>query len=171
MRERDRSGALVAPGVVVAATKGPAPKGTSIKRLPHFLTARTQLTALLVLFSLLFSFQNCAVELASTTPGAMSVVCAPSAAMLTAFLPIMTGTLQATGKVGSQQGCANCHVTGPGTGSFKILAGTTNDVQVANFCSAQSRKTRLAIHPTENSHMQVYSAADISVLTNWVSSL
>ena len=148
------------PGVVVAV----------IKELSK-LTALNFVCVLCILCVLLFSFQNCTVDLASTTPGALALACAPSPAVLTSFLPIMTGTLQATGKVGTQQGCANCHITGPGSGSFKILSGTSNDVQVANFCSAQSRKARLAIHPTETSHMQVYSASDISALINWVSTL
>ncbi len=120
---------------------------------------------------ILLSFQNCAVDLNSSTPGAASVSCAPSAQTLQTFLPIMTGTLQNTGNVGTKQGCANCHVNGTGAGSFKILTGTTSDVVLANFCSAQSRKARLAVHPTESSHQQVYAASDIANLINWVSTL
>jgi hypothetical protein len=124
------------------------------------------------LFLIIFlSFQNCAVDLNSSTPGAASVSCSPSAQTLQTFLPIMTGTLQNTGNVGTKQGCANCHISGTGAGSFKILTGTTADVVLANFCSSQSRKARLGVHPTESSHQQVYSASDIANLINWISTL
>jgi hypothetical protein len=145
------SAALVAQEVAVAVTK----------KLTHIF-------AFLIIF---LGFQNCAVDLNSSTPGAAAISCSPSPQVLQTFLPIMTGTLQNTGLVGSKQGCANCHVSGSGAGSFKILTGTTPDIQLTNFCSSQSRKARLAVHPTESSHQQVYSASDIANLINWVSTL
>lgn len=151
MHARAPSEASVAPEAAVVVTK----------------KFRSHLAFILISLSI----QNCAVDLSSSTPGAISLSCAPDAQTLSTFLPIMTGILQTTGKVGAQQGCGNCHVTGPGSGSFKILAGTTKDIQIANFCSAQSRKARLAVHPTESSHLQVYSPSDISALINWVSTL
>ena len=118
-----------------------------------------------------FSFlllQNCSVDLKSTTPGAQSVVCSPTPAQLTAFQPIMTNILQTTGNVGAEQGCGNCHVNGVGSGSFRILAGATDAIVLANYCSAASRLDIIAVHPTQPSHQQVYTTADLAQLSAWV---
>ena len=116
------------------------------------------------------SLQNCAVDLKATTPGAQSVTCSPTAAKLSAFQPIMANILQQTGNVGAQQGCGNCHVSGTGAGSFRVLSGSTPDILLANFCSAQSRLDVIAVHPTQASHAQVYSTSDLAQLSAWVAS-
>lgn len=156
MLEKARSVVLAAQEAVVVATE------------------RLKLLGLLFLSG--FLFQACSVELATTTPGAQAIVCAPSTAQLTAFSPIMTTILQQTGNVGTQQGCANCHIQGVGTapnsgtgaGSFRILNGTTADIILANFCSSYSRKDVIAVHPTQASHAQVYSTSDLAQLAAWV---
>ena len=122
-------------------------------------------------FFLSFAFmllQNCSVDLKSTTPGAQSVVCMPTPSKLAAFQPIMTNILQTTANVGAEQGCGNCHVNGVGSGSFRILAGATDAVVLANYCSAISRLNIIALHPTQPSHQQVYTTADLSQLSAWV---
>lgn len=112
--------------------------------------------------------QNCSVDLKSTTPGAQSVTCSPNATQLSAFQPIMTNILQSTANVGAEQGCGNCHVSGIGAGSFKILAGATDAVTLANYCSATSRLGIIAVHPTQPAHAQVYTTADLAQLSAWV---
>jgi hypothetical protein len=120
-------------------------------------------------------FQNCSVDLQSTTPGAQSVGCSPTTQQLADFQPIMTGILQQTGNVGAEQGCGNCHMpgasgptSGSGAGSFRIISGSTADVALANFCSATSRLQVIAVHPTQSSHAQVYTTSDLTQLSAWV---
>ncbi len=126
--------------------------------------------SLFILSSLIF-LQDCAVDLNSNTPGALAVVCTPTPTQITAFQPIMANILQTTANVGAQQGCGNCHVSGVGAGSFRILAGSTDQIVLANYCTAVSRLNIIAVHPTEPSHAQVYTSTDLSQLSAWVASV
>lgn len=126
---------------------------------------------MLFLASALFNM-SCSVDLASSTPGA-STGCVPTTAQLNQFSTVMTNVLQSTGPVGSDSvGCAQCHLSGgPGSGSYLVLAGSSNDVLTSNFCAAKSRSSRLATHPTENTHPHVYRTIDLTDLAAWVQSL
>lgn len=95
---------------------------------------------------MVLSFQNCAVEMSPNTPGAASQSCAPSAAVLTEFEPVLNDILQKTGNLTSapKQGCGNCHgITSghPGSAVFTIFEGNTTtspNLILSNYCQVQA---------------------------------
>lgn len=114
----------------------------------------TKIRAALVVAGLgvmIVSYQNCAVDVANTTPGASVVNCAPTAQDLTDIQPILQNFLMATGTLAgtSKMACGNCHLDNSGdSGSavFTIFHGSATDatIQTNNFCSLQRKATLLS---------------------------
>jgi hypothetical protein len=103
------------------------------------------LSSLAMILTLLFGYQNCAVDNSMSTPGASSNSCAPTASVLATFEPLMKDNLQSTSALPSgARHCGSCHAdaTNPASAAFKIFPddpATTPGVTTANYCALQSR--------------------------------
>jgi len=125
---------------------------------------------------MLIAYQNCAVDMAPTTPGAASVSCNPTAQQLADFEAIFNNDLNATGNFTSGAAkCASCHGTtlNPnGEGGYTIYQGdTTTDTTLVkkNFCIAEGFGATLVDHPMSGSHGGgMYPQSDISDLVTFV---
>lgn len=122
------------------------------------------------------AYQNCAVDMAPTTPGAASLSCEPSATKLAEFETIFNNTLNPTGTFPSgQMRCAGCHgdATAPnGAGGYIIYQGMTasNPALVKrNYCASMDLGQTLADHPQSASHGGgAYPQSDIQDLVTFV---
>jgi hypothetical protein len=127
---------------------------------------------------LLFSYQNCSVELSSTTPGAAlssdgvggGVVCMPTDAQKTALKAVMNSTLTAATTTSGLSGCVTCHVEGGlGGGKYAIInSQTDNDLRI-NFCTIKTVGSKIYTYPQPgNSHPGGdYPASDLTDLQNF----
>ena len=108
---------------------------------------------------MLLGYQNCTVDLASTTPGAASSSCNPDPTTLAEFQVVENTVLLPTGTIsGGNNGCAYCHGTAAsnsGKNVFLIqgtLGAQTTALSTKNFCAMDLKgATRLA-HPQDASH-------------------
>jgi len=123
-----------------------------------FLRRNHRLLLILPVFLLMmFGYQNCAVDLSSTTPGASTSTCAPTTEQLTAFEPVLNNILQKTGLLGatSKIACGQCHNDNSGNSAnavFMVFSGnTTTDPSLLtrNFCTIERVGPDVVTHPMQ----------------------
>ena len=145
---------LAAQGAVVAVTKN----------------ARLALVLGTLTTVMLFGYQNCMVDMASTTPGASSTSCAPSATALTEFQIVESTILQPTGSISgtTKDACGSCHgetASSAGKSVFLILGvagANVTPTSIKNFCTMQLKGSSRLSHPEDSSHSGgVYTTTDI----------
>lgn len=131
-------------GVVVVATK---------RRNRHLLIMLPALAFMLL------GYQNCAMDMAPSTPGAASVACLPTVQQLSDFETIFNNSLNPTGTFPSgNMRCAGCHgdaVSPNGEGGYVIYQGITssNPALVSrNYCASLNIGQTLVDHPMSASH-------------------
>lgn len=119
---------------------------------------------------MILGYQNCMVDVASTTPGAASTSCSPDAASLTEFQIVENTILLPTGSIAGtmKDACGSCHGTtasSSGKSVFLVLgtAGASNSVTSAkNFCTMELKGRARLAHPGDGSHSGgLYSTTDI----------
>ncbi len=128
-----------------------------------------------VFLFLVFGYQNCAVDMAATTPGAASVQCDPDATTLASFETIFNNTLNASGTFTSGTSkCSSCHgstLNPNGEGGYVIFQGdTTTDTTLVkrNFCASFDVGQTLVDHPMSTSHAGgQYPQSDIQDLVTF----
>lgn len=146
--------------------------------MKSFLRRNRRLLLILPMFLLMtFGYQNCAVDLSTSTPGAATSTCAPTTEQLTAFEPVLNNILQKTGLLGATQkvACGQCHNDNsgnPANAVFMVFQGnTTTDPSLVtrNFCTVE-RMGRVVINrPMQDNHTGgQYSEAEIQALYNFV---
>lgn len=128
---------------------------------------------------LMVGFQNCAVDLSSTTPGASTLGslsdCTLSTGQSASFEEVLNSILQDSDFIEgtSKRRCAYCHGdTKSGAGNFIVYTGnTTSSPQLIkkNACYVIAQGRRVTTRPQQSTHGgSQYSAADIQKLVNWV---
>lgn len=126
---------------------------------------------------LMVGFQNCAVDLSSTTPGASTLGslsdCTLSTSQSDSFEIVMNSIFQGTGPtpVDTDRRCAKCHASG--VGGFTIYTGnTTTNPQLIkkNACNVIATGRKVATEPQQpiGHGGGQYSATEIQLLINWV---
>jgi hypothetical protein len=132
--------------------------------------ATRKIATLTALTLMVLSYQNCMVDIASTTPGAASTSCSPDAATLTEFQVVESTILQPTGLIAgtAKDACGSCHAptaASSGKAVFLILgtAGVTdNATSVKNFCTMSLKGSSRLSHPEDGSHSGgLYLTTDI----------
>lgn len=127
-------------------------------------------------FVMILAFQNCAMDMAPTTPGAASLSCNPDTTTLAAFETVFNSTLNSTGTFASgTMKCAGCHgdASNPnGEGGYIIYQGNTaTDPSLVerNFCASFDKGATLVNHPMSGSHAGgLYPQSDIQDLVTFV---
>ena len=123
---------------------------------------------------LIVSFQNCAVDMNSNTPGAkaVSLSCAATAQETTDFASSLA-ILQSTAKLTSgMQGCGSCHLSTSSQGgknSFMVWPGSTSDVITLNLCNVRTKGSIVSTRPQQSNHGGgQYPASDIAAITTYL---
>jgi hypothetical protein len=131
--------------------------------------ATKKVATLTLLTFMVLGYQNCMMDMASTTPGAASISCSPSTTALTEFQVVESTILQPTGTIsGGKMGCGSCHAPGAtssGKSVFTIL-GTAgaNDTptSIKNFCAMDLKGAARLSHSQDSGHSGgVYTSGDI----------
>lgn len=151
------------------------------KRHPFFRRRAPSALALIAFAILTLGYQNCAVDLASTTPGASVSACQPSAQALTDFEPVLNQILQAKGNISgtSKSACGNCHGT-TGTDAFASVARgvfiiedgdtTANPALVkTNLCTIEGRASMLENKVINGPHTGgTYTSSEVQILVDFL---
>lgn len=129
---------------------------------------------------LLIGYQNCSVDLASTTPGASlgptGGSCEPTAQQITDFKTILQDILATSGTItgSAMPKCGTCHSESASNSAknvFMVLEGTTDDVAKRNFCSIKARGRKAVDHPRSATHGGgQYQSSDIQPWINFFDS-
>ncbi len=132
--------------------------------------ATRKIATIAALTFMVFGYQNCMVDIASTTPGAASTSCSPGTSALTEFQIVENTILQPTGSISgtTKDACGSCHglnAVSSGKAVFLIL-GTAgaNDTptSIRNYCTMQLKGRARLSHPQDSSHSGgQYTTGDI----------
>jgi hypothetical protein len=139
---------------------------------------KSQIVILSVAALLCLSYQNCAVDLSASTPGAASVSCVPPAQALLDFEAVESSILLPTGLIGgtSKAACGSCHgesAVSAGRSVYLVLgtAGVPNtNTSIKNYCAAQQKGAARLSHCGDASHSGgQYFHSDIPSFFNVIS--
>lgn len=167
MHAKDLLADLAEPGAVVAVT--------DFRKTHAIPTSQKLMLAGLTCFMVL-SFQNCSVDLASTTPGASGLDCDITGQEATDFTAVLNNILQTNANLTSgRQGCGNCHgdsSVNVGKATFEIFQGNTMTdptLITRNFCQVAALGAVVATHPQDATHGGgQYPASDLTALITFV---
>lgn len=136
-----------------------------------------KIATLSLLAFMILGYQNCAVDLSASTPGAASTSCNPDSTTLTEFQVVESTILQETGTISgtSKVGCASCHAASASNAgkAVYLILGTagSNDTatSIKNFCTMDLKGATRMSHPQDSSHSGgQYSNSDIPAYYNFI---